>query len=48
MGEEASLKLINGVGKVLLGVECSLSLPVQESRGHDMFSLVGNSYKALH
>lgn len=42
MGEEASLKFMDAVGKVQLGIECSSHLPVQESGGHDMFSLVGN------
>lgn len=42
MGEEASLKFMNATGKVQMGIECSFSLPVQEPRGHDMFSLVGN------
>lgn len=40
VGEEAPLKFTNAVGKVL-GIECSISLPVQESRHHDQFSLVG-------
>lgn len=42
MEEEASLKFMNAIGKVQPGTECSFSLPVQEPRGHNMFSLVGN------
>lgn len=44
MGEGASLKFLNAVGKVQTGIECSLSLPVQESRDDVtyMFSLVCN------
>ena len=33
---------MNAVGKVELGTDYSLPLPVQKSRGHDLFSVIGN------
>lgn len=41
VGEDIS-EIMNAVGKVQPQTDCSLPLPVQESRGHDMFSLTGN------